>query len=202
MGHAARARRSRAAFSLIELLAVIAILGLVSTLIAPNFGMLRERRLNHAAVRLASQLELARQRTVVTGVPHRVWFDLDGAAYRLEWLGAQDANPEAEVAALAPTEYDVRGATPLPLSAPARPELEFQPVPGNFGRFVYLDDDIFVAGLETSEGWVEGGVAWVGFDRDGTSAYTEIVIEDDSGRSVVLAVRPLEDAVQFVRDEA
>ncbi len=191
--------RARSGFSLIELLAVVAILGLLSVFVAPNLGVLRERRLNDAALGLAGQLELARQRTVVTGVPHRIWFDLDAAAYRLEWLGGEE--DEADGGLQAPPEYDVRGATPLPLAAPARPGLEFQPVPGNFGRFVYLEDPLYVAGLDTNEGWVEDGVAWVGFDRDGTSAYTEIVIEDGSDSSVVLAVLPLEDAVRFVDEE-
>lgn len=199
MGHPARSRRTRAAFSLIELLAVIAILGLISTFIAPNLSVLRERRLNHAAMQLASLLELARQRTVVTGVPHRIWFDLEAAAYRLEWLGDDRELEEAAIAL--PDEYDVRGATPLPLAAPARSDFEFQPIPGNFGRFVYLDDDVFIAGFETAEGWIEAGESWIGFDRDGTSAYTEIVIEDGSGRNVTLAVLPLEDAVRFVDEE-
>jgi len=199
MGHPARSRRTRAAFSLIELLAVVAILGLLSTFVAPNLGMLRERRLNHAAMRLASLLELARQRSVVTGVPHRIWFDLDAAAYRLEWLGDEESGAALPLAA--PPEYDVRGATPLPLSAPARSDLDFQPVPGNFGRFVYLKQEIVVAGLDTAEGWIEGGVAWIGFDRDGTSAYAEVVIEDSSGGRLVLAVLPLEDAVRFVSEE-
>jgi type II secretory pathway pseudopilin PulG len=188
---------------LLELLAVVAILGLLSTFVAPNLGVLRERRLNNAGMQLASLLELARQRTVMTGVPHRIWFDLDGAAYRLEWLGGEGiAAGEADAETpLGPPEYDVRGGTPLPLSAPARPDLEFQPVPGNFGRFIYLEQEIFVAGLDTSEGWIEEGVAWIGFDRDGTSAYTEIVMEDGSGGSVVLAVLPLEDSVRFLREE-
>jgi type II secretion system protein H len=199
MGHPARSRRTRAAFSLIELLAVVAILGLLSTFVAPNLGMLRERRLNQAAMRLAGQLELARQRSVVTGVPHRIWFDLDAAAYRLEWLG--DEESDATLAVAAPPEYDVRGASPLPLSAPARSDLVFQPVPGNFGRFVYLEQEIVIAGLDTVEGWIGDGVAWIGFDRDGTSAYAEIVIEDGSDRRLVLAVLPLEDAVRFVSEE-
>lgn len=191
--------RSRAGFSLIELLAVVAIFGLLSVFVAPNLNVLRERRLNDAALQLASQLELARQRTVVTGVPHRVWFDLDAAAYRLEWLGEEDAEEGAGLRA--PPEYDVRGSTPLPLAAPTRGTIEFQPVPGNFGRFVYLENELFVSGLETQEGWIEDGVAWIGFDRDGTSAYTEVVLENSAGNNVVLAVLPLEDAVRFVDEE-
>ncbi|MGH7337798.1 MAG: pilus assembly FimT family protein, partial [Myxococcota bacterium] len=71
-------------FTLIEILAVVAILALVAAFIVPNMGGLRRRALRNEAQQIASQLELARQRAIVTGVPHRLWLELDEAEYRLE----------------------------------------------------------------------------------------------------------------------
>ena len=195
---AGRAARRRAAFTLIEMLAVVAILALVASFVAPSLDIVRQRRLRGEAMRLATQLEFARQRTVATGVPHRVLIDLENGLYRIEWL-ADDV--DTDPAALAPVEYDVSGGTPLPLEAPRQQALQYSAIPGLFGRDQWLEDELFFAGLETPEGWLERGETFVSFDRDGTASYTEIVLEDDAGEAVALAVYPLEDAVRLLKDE-
>jgi type II secretion system protein H len=197
LAHAGDHAHRRKAFTLIEMLAVVAILALVASFVAPSLDVVRQRRLRAEAMRLASQLEYARQRTVATGVPHRVLFDLENQLYRIEWL-AGDATPDP--AALVPVEYDVSGGTPLPLEAPPQESLQYSAIPGLFGRDQWLEHDLFLAGLETPEGWLERGEAFVSFDRDGTGSYTEIVLEDDAGETVALAVHPLEDAVQLLED--
>lgn len=199
MTTSARSERKRAAFTLIELMAVVAIIALVSTLIAPNFSMLQTRRLTFAGQRLASLVELTRQRTVVTGIPHRMWFDLDAAAYRVERLTQPTAS---ETAGVAFKEYDVRGSSPLPLSVQPDNVFEFEPLPGKFGRFESFENEIFIAGLETPEGWIADGESFISFAHDGSTAYTELVIEDASGRQLTLAVLPLDDAVRFIDEEA
>ena len=54
-------------------------------------------------------------------------------------------------------------------------------------------------GIETPEGWIERGDSFIVFDRDGTASYTEIFIDDPSGRQIALDVMPLADAVR-IRD--
>ena len=200
MSAGAPARRIARAFTLIEVLAVVAILALTAMLVAPNLAVLRDRRVNHAAQRLAAEIELARQRAVVTGIPHRVFFDLDAGVYRLEWLGAESENELLPVAADA--EYDLGGSSALPLVAPQAAAFEFTPLPDSFGNYKNLDGDVFVAAIETAEGLLESGQASVSFERDGSAAYTEIVLEEPGGVQRRLAVLPLEDAVRFVDPEA
>jgi type II secretory pathway pseudopilin PulG len=191
-------RQSRAAaFTLLEILAVVAIFALMTTFVLPNVGAVRDRALRDQAQRLAAQLELARQRAVVTGVPHRMLIDLEGGAYRLEWLEAE-SEPAPPKPRGAP-EYDVRGATPLPLAAPQAAGAEYRPVPGQFGEFQYLDPELGFVGIGTPEGWIELGDSFIAFDRDGTASYTEIFIDDASGRQIALDVMPLADAVR-IRD--
>ncbi len=193
------AGRHTPAFTLIEVLAVVAILALAALLVTPNLAALRERRLRHAAERLAAELELARQRAVVTGIPHRVLFDLESGVYRLEWLGGDPEEERVPVAAEA--EYDLRGRTALPLAAPHTTLLEFTPLPDSFGSYRDFEAGIFVAGLDTAEGFLERGRAVVSFERDGTAAYTRIVLEEPGGARRSLAVLPLEDSVRFVEEE-
>jgi len=190
--------RRRAAFTLIEMLAVVLIMAMVATFVGPSFEAVRQRKLRSEAMRLASHLEFARQRTVVTGVPHRILIDLEGGTYRIEWLGSDTAGqPEP----LVPVEYDVSGGTPLPLGAPQQDAGSYVPIPGLLGHDQLLDDELDFAGLETPEGWLDTGESFVSFDRDGTASYTEIVLRDSSGQETALAVLPLDDAVRVIEDE-
>jgi hypothetical protein len=77
----------------------------------------------------------------------------------------------------------------------------FGPVPDSFGGFRELEGGVFVAGLDTSIGWIAEGLPEIVFERDGSAAYTEIVLEEEGGARQTLAVLPLDDAVRFL-DEA
>lgn len=187
--------RRRSGFTLIEILAVTAIFALLAALITPNLGSLSSRTLRQRAEGIAAQLELARQRSVLTGIPHRLLIDLDQGAYRLEWFvtevestGAVDSND--------PEPLDLRGQSPIPMSAPLGDTRAYRPLPGLMGRFERLEDSVAFQGIETPEGWIDQGRAFISFRRDGTASYTAVYLDDDSGRSVVLDVLPLAEAVR------
>src|SRR5262245_28795554 len=193
----ARAGSTRG-FTLIEILAVVAILALVAAFILPNLGGIRRRALRNEAQQIASQLELARQRAIVTGVPHRVWLELDQAEYRLEWLG-QDPESAAALAEppVADADLDLTGNTPLALSAPPARVLEYHPIPGNFGDLQVVAEPFYFAAVETPQGRIERGQVAVEFTRDGSAEYTEIYLEDAAGDRVALDVHPLDDRVRI-----
>jgi len=191
----APAARREAAFTLIEILAVVAIFALMAAFIMPNLGVLGSRALSQQGERIANQLELARQRSVMTSIPHRVLIDLEASAYRIEWQGP---DPEAEepLPAQEPDPYASGGAN-LDLSPPTTEERPYTPLPGVFGRFSYLESDLTFVGVETPEGWIEQGEVSISFDRDGTSEYAEIVLDNDDGATLTLDVLPLADAVRI-----
>ena len=56
----------RSGFTLIEMLAVVAIIALLVSVTAPNLGAVRERWLRNQSRQIASYVELARQRAVMT----------------------------------------------------------------------------------------------------------------------------------------
>ena len=189
-----RARRRRG-FTLIEILAVVAILALVAALVVPNLGGMRARKLRQEARSIAAHLELARQRAIVTGIPHRLWMELDQAEYRLEWLAEDPDEPAAQAA-----DLDLSGNTPLSLVAPRAQEIRFRPMPGNFGKTQVVEYPFYFEGVETTEGFVSEGEVAVEFARDGTASYSEIYIQDNSGNRIALDVYPLDERVR-IRDE-
>jgi prepilin-type N-terminal cleavage/methylation domain-containing protein len=192
--------RTQAAFTLIEMLAVVAILAVVMTFAIPNIGMLERRRMDGECRQLVALLELARQRAVMTGVKHRLWVDLEDAGYRLEWYVTEthglDAPPQER------PRYDVRGGTQLPLAAPPPVEREYRPIPGNHGNLRFLAEEFIFKGLDTEDGWIDSGEVAIVFDRDGTSSYSELILEGESGDARALEILPLADAVRVHIEES
>lgn len=189
----------RSGFTLIEMLAVVAIIALLVSVTAPNLGAVRERWLRNQTRQVASYVELARQRAVMTGVPHRVLLNLEEGSYRLEWK-THDEEDDGRVPAR--PGYEPRDVTRLSLSPPPAREVSFRPVPGNMGIFHYLADEIDFAGLETPQGWVDRGEFGVVFDEDGTADHNEIMLENQRGERMWLEIRPIADAVRIFDDEA
>jgi type II secretion system protein H len=190
------ARPALRGFTLVELLAVLVIFGLLAAIALPNLGIRSSRMLDEEARRLASSLEFARQRAVMTGVPHRVLVDLDQAAYRIEWQG----RPEGEEALAAEAGGVALGAAALSkpaLAPPAVTERDFGPLAGSLGDVAELDEAVSFAGIETAEGTFEQGTVQIYFERNGTSDPAAVSLESESGRRVVLYVAPLSDAVRF-----
>ncbi len=182
-------------FTLIEMMAVVLIMGLMLALIAPNLRLGGASALRDQALEVSRRLELARQLAVTSGRPHRVLVDLENGEYHIE---AYLPIPKEELPTAVP---GVPGAPSLAdLSPPNDQAGEYQLLTNRFGQSVWLDPDFFFEGLETTEGWFDDGQVAVVFDWDGTTSAAELVIGDTDGRAVTLEVRPLLDRVA-VRDE-
>ena len=181
------------------MIAVVLILGLLMTLVVPGLGRLSGRHLTAAAESLAAALELARQRTVMTGVPHRLYLDLDARSWRLEhWVsdeeeqGAPPAEPEA---------LDLEGSKTLDLAPPREALRSFRALPGRLGRDELLEDSLVFAGVRTDDGTASSGEAAVEFSADGSTAWTEIWLDDESGHRKTIEVLPLAESVRVVDAE-
>jgi len=192
-------QRHRTGFTLIEMIAVTLLFAVISGIFVPQIGLLSSRALGNLAKDLAAHIELGRQRAVVTGTPHRIVMDLEAGGYRLQWrvteLEARGAEAEP------PPPLDIHGQTPIPMAPPREFELDFHPVPGTAGDFVWLEQDLFFAGLETREGWLDRGEAAVVFRADGTTTGARIHLEDADGKGLVLEILPLSDSVRIIDAE-
>ncbi len=187
-------------FTLLEMLAVVLIMGLVASIVIPAVGARSSAQLRDQANHLANDLEFARQRTVMTAVPHRLLVDLDGAAYRVEWWVT-----DAEMEGLAPPAPDfdaeLSAERNLDLAPPREGERSYRPLPTQLGRTAVLADGIEFASIDAGNGPIQRGAVTITFSRDGTVEPTTIVLIDASGNRFALEVAPLDEAV-VVRDAA
>ncbi len=187
MTDAGRAAGSRAGFTLIEMLAVVIILVLMLAVAVPRLGVLGSGALYDQADRIQADLELARQRAIVKGIPHRLVMDIEGAAYRVEW---EVSDPEPSPPPVA------GGRSRVELAAPSTARTRFEPVPGQLGDVSTLPDDVFFGAIETPDGVMDSGVVSVVFDRDGTATTAFVTLENQLGQTVILEVLPLADRIR------
>jgi type II secretion system protein H len=190
-----RDRRSDG-FTLVELLAVMLILAMLAAIAIPGLSILGGRPLRAQAERLASDLEFARVRSVLLGVPHRVVIDLDGGAWRVEWLVTESEALGQEVKSESPANGGFDPRHRLDLSAPRGETPEYRPVPANVGMISVLEDELAFSRIDTSQGPVNRGTVAVGFERDGTADPVRVVLADSRGHVVAVEVQPLEEAVR------
>ena len=186
-------------FTLLELLAVLLIMALMMGLFMPTIGARTGMALRAQARELASTLELARQRAVMTGVPHRVLVDVDEGFYRVEWYVSEARSlgqaPEP------PAELDLSANTPISLSPPRDGTVDYYPIPHALGGGAWLGDAFDFAGVETAGGMLDDGEVQIVFDRDGTTDSAEIVIDQLDGRRIFVVVAPLLETVGIYEDE-
>jgi len=192
-------KRALSGFTLIEVLAVVAIFALLAGLLAPRVGAITGRDLQESAKRLRARLDLARQRAALTGIPHRVLVDIDSSSYRVEWKGSEDAELDAPPEP-AP-ELDLHGNSPIPMTPPLAELLDYRPLPGASGRFERVASSVLIAGVETAAGYQSRGEAAIEFDFDGSADGTSLYLDDESGRTLVLDVLPLADTVRIHAEE-
>jgi type II secretion system protein H len=199
----ARAHRASGAFTLIELLAVVVIFGLLAGIALPNLGIRVSRSLDAESRQLAATLEFARQRAVMTGIPHQVVVDIDRDAYWLEWFAseAEQFGEEDDEAPPAPPATAPGDAAEIALAAPQAELRSFRPLAGSFGNVTELDRDVDLVLVETPAGIYEDGRLEIRFERDGTSEPTWIELGTEDGGTRTLQLLPLADTVRFGRDE-
>lgn len=80
-------RTGRSGFTLVETMVVVIVMGIVLAVAIPNFARTnRGRQVEAAANDLAARINLERQRTIATRVPHRLVLLPSDHAYRMERL--------------------------------------------------------------------------------------------------------------------
>ncbi|MFP6578865.1 MAG: type II secretion system protein [Myxococcota bacterium] len=191
-------RRSSAAggspgFTLIEILAVIVIMGAMLMLVLPNLGVRQASALRDQARTLAGRIELTRQLAIVSGKPHRLLIDLEAGTSSVERFDRGTALDEENAAPDIASDYDL-----LPPTAEIP---SYTPVNSALTESETLGENFFFEGIQTADGWIDDDLVQIVFDADGTTDAAELVLSDLDGRLAILEVRPLLDRVA-IREEA
>jgi type II secretion system protein H len=206
--HGQRSRFSATSgFTLIEIIAVIAIMGMVFAIGIPRLSTSKLRGLRIEAESIAASLEFARQRAIMTGVPHRLLIDLAEGGYRIEWLvdearafeAIRDTGDEFVTSDIESDRdaLDDRGVPQIDFHPPNNDERDYYPIPNRqLGSFTWLDDSRYFVGLDSSSGWIEGGDVEIVFDADGTTEYSLLELADASENHMTLEIEPLLDRVR------
>lgn len=188
--------RARAGFTLIEMLAVIAMFALIAAMVVPNLDLGGSRAVRSEAADLATAIEFARQRAVMTGRTHVVQIDVERSAHWVEWA----APPEPEEAAPATATGEPDAERAIPMVPPALEVESLVPVPGPFGRPRTADEAVAILGVELPEGFADAGVVELRIDGDGASDPASVVLADRDGRYPLrVEIESLADLVQIVR---
>lgn len=162
----------REGFTLFEILAVVLLIALITavllTQVGGGFGIL----LHNAGRSIAGELEYASQRAVATGYLHRVVFDLDQQAFRIESIVPPTPPSDAKL-----PEH----AEGLVLAPPLE-TVEFAPIEGELGNWRSLDDgDVVIEKVKIANEATTSGAVGVGFSPDGAADPAEISLHDDGG---------------------
>jgi len=193
-------------FTLIELMAVIAIIGMVFAIGLPRLNRSKMRALETEAESIAASLDYARQRAIMTRVPHRLLIDLAEGAYRVEWLVGEERAGEATSAG--DSDESGFGGTDLyaamnddeesiDFHPPTREERDYHPIPNRkLGSFSWLGDTQYFVGLDSAAGWTEGGDIEIVFDAAGTTELARLEIADAAENHLTLEIEPLFDRVR------
>ena len=194
-------------FTLIEMIAVIAIMGMVFAIGIPRLSRSQLRGLKTEAESIAASLEFARQRAIMTGVPHRVLIDLEEGGYRIEWLVTEErafAAVDAGGSESDPGGFEENGRDSengagelIDFYPPTHDERDYYPIPNRqLGSFTWLDDSRYFVGLDSASGWIEGGDVEISFDVDGTTEYASLEIADSDENHLTLEIEPILDVVR------
>lgn len=181
-------KSNRAGFTLIELIAVVATFALIASMVLPNLDLGGSRAVQNTASDLATALELARERAVMTGREHVVVVDVERGAYWVEW--ARPLAPDTEAP---PPEGEGRA---LDLVPPPLEGEELVPLEGAFGRPRVVEDPVAILGVELDGGLADTGSVELRFDGDGATDPAVILLGTVDGEHPMrVELEPLADAV-------
>lgn len=209
-----RAQRLQAAFTLIEIMAVVILLGIMAGIAIPALQTKTAYGLHTQADALIATLELARTRAAVTGRTQRVHLQLNRSEaekrnqdvadfYFIEWITpiADDESHDSTQKSDALMSVHTQKSD-LQLTPPSHDtlEAEYQPIPGQFGRPQAFEREVFVETVEAPEGAYSQGSLYIYFYSDGSADPVQIVLGNDAGHRLRLEVQALADAIRVTEE--
>ena len=159
----------RDGFTLLEIVVVVALIGLLMVALTPRLGGGMSRRLENAVDQIEADLRYAGQRAVATGKLHRWTVDLDEQLYRVEVAVPIEPAEEPTL----PTHAELLDLAPPDLS------VDYTGVSDGTGRWRWLGEaGIVIDAVRIGdESFAEGAVS-VAFSGDGGADPAQVVLTD------------------------
>lgn len=179
--------RRREAFTLIELMVVVVVIGIVSAVIIPEMrGTYEEAVLKAVARQFTGACNLAYSRAVSLQRPHRLVINLGKQNYSIEQKGGEAPGfSKLKDVSGSDREFDSRITVQVrDSSEDIRDEAEPTAPPA----------------MEPPPS--EGGNATIMFNPDGTADEREIVLRDRDGFKLTLRINPITGRVELVEPKA
>lgn len=171
--------RSRDGFTLLELLIVVALIGIFVGFFLPSPSGMLPFRIRNASRIVVADLEYAAQRAAATGLAHRWVIDLDRQVFRLEQQGEIPSEEPWEL----PDHSDL-----LDLAPPRRAQ-EYLPVANLTGGWRSLDDpEVEIDEVRVGSEHIRAGSVGIGFAADGSAEPAEIWLMDENGLEMRLLI--------------
>ena len=181
-----RARQS--GFTFIEIIAVVMLIALVSSLLITRISGRTSAPLKASARFLAAELEYVAQRAIATGHPQRWLLDLDSQHFRIE----EQIEPP-------PAETDASGAFDL---APPLPPEEWEPISEPQGEWRELyETSIGIHSVVLLGEAFEAGQAAIHFAPDGGADPADLTLVDEENRTLRVIVTAFTGEVRIAQDE-
>jgi prepilin-type N-terminal cleavage/methylation domain-containing protein len=202
----------RAGFTLIEIMAVVAIMMMITVVGLPRIGNNAWDPLEDEAENIAQTLRFARQRAIMTGTPHRLLIDLEEGGYQIEWMVTEDrafGESSGGGGGFAGALFGGDGGNNaddegvIDFTPPRKAERDYYPIPHRrMGTFHWLDDSLFFVGIESDAGWAEGGDYAIVFYVDGTTDSALVELSDSEDHHLTLAIEPILQQVRLFKGGA
>jgi prepilin-type N-terminal cleavage/methylation domain-containing protein len=179
--------RSRDAFTLIELMVVVVVIGIVSAVIIPEMrGTFEEAVLKATARQFTGACNLAYSRAVSLQRPHRLVINSGKKNYTIEQKGGE-APGFSKLKDVAGSEREIDSRITVQVRDSSE-DVRDEPEPGA------------PPAVEAPPG--EGGSEAIIFNPDGTADEREIVLRDRDGFKMTLRINPVTGRVELVEPKA
>lgn len=157
-------------FSLLELVVVVAVIALISSMVIPMFGeSLRSMRRQRYIDDFMTAMKYAQERAITDSVEHRIYIDEKANAF---WVCRQ--------------ELDVRALTARASDTATLPQATFVPVEDAPGRKTFLPETLSFGAIKARKDKELGG-AFIAFYPTGATDIATVTIERGKRSSLTIA---------------
>lgn len=182
-------------FTLLELILVLVIIGLLTSLVTPAITSLSGLKLKAATRRIAAGLRYARSQAVTTGSDYQVVFNLEKGEMTIECLEEEEETPYmADVALKVMQDREEEGAVDEEIIPPRIKRKKTYRVPKEITLAKVVVEGVEITKDDEEETWID-------FYPNGSCSGGEIFLMDEREREYRIVLNFLTGIVKITEEE-